>query len=160
VDPALVGVLGTLSGVVAGGGLGHALDRARWKREDRVRWYADRRSLYTNFARAIDDLDQATIHLNALRFSEDEAAKARARERADQAVDRLKTLKADVSLVGGTEVRGALGRLLTSASILLGAARLGLVPADEEAEAERGNYDEALIDFRRSARKEIGLSPD
>jgi hypothetical protein len=58
VDPAIVGVIGTLAGTALGGGLAYVADRARWRAALHTRWDERRQDLYAELLKSVRAISQ------------------------------------------------------------------------------------------------------
>lgn len=157
-DPAWVAVVGSLGGVAVGGAVTFLIERARWTREDRVRWSEARRALYARLLKALDDENEA---LNGLA----DAGDAWAREDDDavsRATNELFAIRRDLDLIAGAQVLEAAERVFSAKAFRvawgLGAWPLG---SREEVVAQIvAGFEELRVSIetlKQAARAELGV---
>jgi hypothetical protein len=172
-----IGLIGAISGVLAGGLITAFVERARWKHEERTHWRKDRREAYTRFLQAAYDYALAGANLavkiesykGAGAATGDDATPREAAAHVNTSVDALQSLQSEIELVGSPDVREAAASLVQDATDHMGSMLAALMTPEGEARtgaeaivrakiAEK-NPSEALEEFKRAARAEIG-TPD
>jgi hypothetical protein len=164
---AWVPVVGTIGGVLAGGLVTGLIERARWKREDRTRWYEDRCDTYANFLQAAAEFSRTQTQLaeaaaaldrapDERQFNEAIADVDKSVARAKASLDALLPFQYPISLIAGPKVREAAKRVVDLAR------DQALIEIDakervSETQDARKALQEALVDFRIKARDEIGV---
>jgi hypothetical protein len=160
---AWVGLIGTAVGVVLGGGISALIDRARWRREQRVRWHDDRRRVYARLLLVADEYKSETGRLIMARLAESEATRTEAFAQLGELQDTMRSLVYEVRLLAAAEVREATDRL-DNALVELFSAQFGVTPRNVDEPARRSQqekawreYHAAFEDLQAAARREIGL---
>jgi hypothetical protein len=169
---AWVGVIGATTGaaigIVGGGVTTWLVEKARWERENLIRWHPERRRAYVRFLQAADDYTRAGRRLTdelslAVERGEADEAVGEAVDALVVAVDELRPLEWEIELAGGRKVRAAADdvmRLTTQARVAAEAEALsrGDAASTEAANKAVDEAIEAVEEFKRQARAEIGVN--
>jgi hypothetical protein len=174
--PVVGTIAGLLVGVIGGGLMTWFVETRRWKREDQIRWYPDRRQVYSRFLKAADNYSRAGTQLaravGALDPSTgsgmDEVNKAH--EEVGRTYRALVPEEFEIELVAGPEVREAAAHVVHLADERMRAELLEVrrhdfdakvvAAAVEAADKAAEEATEGVERFKHAARAEIGVGGD
>jgi hypothetical protein len=177
VDSAWVPVVGTIAGllvgVIGGGLMTWFVETRRWKREDQIRWFPDRRQVYSRFLKAADDYSRAGTQLSLAVGALDPSTGSgsekvnKAFEEVGQTYRALVPEEFEIELVAGPEVREAAAHVVHLADERMRAELLEVRRKDFDAEVVAAAVEaadkaaeearEAVEKFKHAARAEIGV---